>query len=80
MHFFVWCYPTAALTIAVTVYNRLLLKENIHDIMSYIIDHRPYYRLIEGKLKIIPSKDRKAPKSYVIINHKGIRMVKDGED
>jgi len=33
-----------------------------------------------GNLKITVQYDRKTPKSYVIINHKGTRMAKDGED
>ena len=35
---------------------------------------------MKGKLKIILYKDRKTPKIYIIIHHKGTRMVKDGED
>ena len=41
-------------------------------------DHQQNYLLIRGNLKIILYKDRKTLK--ILINHKGTRMVKDGED
>ena len=49
-----------------------------HGILSYFEHRRRNYREMEGNLKIILYKDRRT--SEMIINHKGTRMVKDGED
>ena len=52
------------------------ISRTSHGILSSF-DHRQNFPQIEGTLKIILYKDRKTPE---IINHKGTRMVKDGED
>ena len=54
------------------------LKEFSHGIPS-CFGHVQNYLEIEGNLKIILYEDRKNTKE-IIINHKGTRMVKDGED
>ena len=55
-----------------------ILKRLRHGILRHL-DHRQNYLEIEGNMKIILYKDRKNAKE-ITINHKGTRMVKDGED
>ena len=53
------------------------LMKHIHGILS-CFDHRQNYRSFEGNRKIIIYKDGKT--AEIIINHKGTRTVKDGEN
>ena len=59
-------------------FDRESLRENSHGMLSYF-DHRQNRLSIEGKLKIILQKKLKN-NNDIIMNHKGTRMVKDGED
>ena len=57
--------------------NKGGLKELSHGIFSYFGHVRNYF-YIQGNLKIVDHYERKTLK--IIINLKGTRMVKDGED
>ena len=54
-----------------------ILKELSHDIFSNLTAYKITF---EGNLKIIVSYEKKTLVKEIIINHKGTRMVKDGED
>ena len=61
------------------IYDRACSKGlRYASILSYF-DQRQNYLYIDGNLKIMLYKVKKNTKE-IIINHKGTRMVKDGED